>query len=138
MHKDDPLAFKDVIYPNDLAGRSIVSITGQHTVDRQLDAYLANAGVSVERYISSYFFAIARNIIAVGNEIAIVDPTNGKAHLNDGVTWRPFVPRIDHEMAVITPSDQSLGQAAGGVYDLITQSLQRLTNPSDMGGEDAR
>lgn len=81
-----PACKKDVIYPNDLAERYIASITGQHTVDRQLDAYLANAGVTVERYMSSYFFAIARNIIAAGNKIFIVDPANGKANLNDGVT----------------------------------------------------
>lgn len=138
MHEDDPLAVKRLISPTDLAGRSIVAITGQHMVDRQLDALLTAAGVTVERHISSYFFAIARNIIAVGNELAIIDPTNGKANLNDGVTWRPFAPRVDHEMAIITPSDQPLGQAAGGLYDLITQSLQRLTNPSDTGGADAR
>ena len=138
MHEDDPLAVKRLISPTDLAGRSIVAITGQHMVDRQLDALLTAAGVIVERHISSYFFAIARNIIAVGNELAIIDPTNGKANLNDGVTWRPFAPRVNHEMAIITPSDQPLGQAAGGLYDLITQSLQRLTDPSDKGGADAR
>ena len=137
MHEDDPLAVNRLISPTDLADRSIVAITGQHMVDRQLDALLTAAGVTVERHISSYFFAIARNIIAVGNELAIIDPTNGKANLNDGVTWRPFAPRVNHEMAIITPSDQPLGQAAGGLYDLITQSLQRLTNPSDTGGTDA-
>ena len=138
MHEDDPLAVKRLISPTDLAGRSIVAITGQHMVDRQLDALLTAAGVIVERHISSYFFAIARNIIAVGNELAIIDPTNGKANLHDGVTWRPFAPRVNHEMAIITPSDQPLGQAASGLYDLITQSLQRLTNPSNTGGADAR
>ena len=138
MHQDDPLAIKDVIYPIDLAERSIVSITGQHAVDRQLDAYLTTAGVAVERHISSYFFAIARNIIAVGNEIAIIDPTNGKANLNDGVTWRSFAPRINHEMAIITPSDQPLGQAAGGLYDLITQSLQKIANTPNAVYTDAK
>ena len=138
MHQDDPLAIKDVIYPIDLAERSIVSITGQHAVDRQLDAYLTTAGVAVERHISSYFFAIARNIIAVGNEIAIVDPTNGKANLNDGVTWRSFAPRINHEMAIITPSDQPLGQAAGGLYDLITNSLQKIANTPNAVYTDAK
>ena len=138
MHQDDPLATKDIINPNDLAGRSIVSITGQHMVDRQLDTSLTTAGVTVERHISSYFFAIARNIIAVGNEIAIIDPTNGKANLNDGVTWRPFAPRIDHELAIITPSDQPLGQAAGGLYDLIIQSLQKLANRPSAGYTDAK
>ena len=138
MHQNDPLATKDIIHPADLAGRSIVSITGQHMVDRQLDASLTTAGVTVERHISSYFFAIARNIIAVGNEIAIIDPTNGKANLNDGVTWRPFAPQIDHEMAIITPSDQPLGQAAGGLYDLIIQSLQKLANRSSDEYTDAK
>ena len=138
MHKDDPLSTRDVIRPNDLANRSIISITGQHTVDRQLDAYLTTAGVAVERHISSYFFAIARNIIAVGNEIAIIDPTNGKANLNDGVTWRSFAPRINHEMAIITPSDQPLGQAAGGLYDLITQSLQKIANTPNAVYTDAK
>jgi hypothetical protein len=49
------------------------------------------ADVTVERHISSYFFAIARNIAAAGNALAIIDPTNGKANLSDGVIWRPFV-----------------------------------------------
>ena len=137
MHTEDPLAVKRLISPIDLAGRSIVAITGQHMVDRQLDALLTSAGVTVERHISSYFFAIARNIIAVGNELAIIDPTNGKANLNDGVTWRPFAPRVDHEMAIITPSDQALGQAAGGLYNVIIQSLQSQANPSDTGVTDA-
>ena len=138
MHQDDPLAIKDVIHPSDLADRSIVSITGQHTVDRQLDFYLSASGVTVERHLSSYFFAIARSIIAFGNAIAIIDPTNGKANLNDSVTWRSFAPRIDHEMAIITPSEQPLGQAAGGLYDLITQSLQKLANKSYAGHVDVK
>ena len=58
--------------------------------------------------------------------------------IEDGVTWRPFAPRIDHEMAIITPSDQPLGQASGGFYDLITQSLRKLANISDVGYPDAK
>jgi DNA-binding transcriptional LysR family regulator len=127
MHKDDPVAKKAVVTPVDLAGRSVVAITGQHMVDRQLDALLSEADVTVERHLSSYFFAIARNIIAAGTALAIIDPTNGKAALNDGVMWRPFSPRIDHELAVITPNDQPLGQAAAGLYELITSSLKKLT-----------
>jgi DNA-binding transcriptional LysR family regulator len=133
MHQNDPLAVKQTITPVDLAGRSVVAITGQHMVDRQLDSLLAATNVNVERHISSYFFAIARNIAAAGNALAIIDPTNGKANLNDGVIWRPFVPRIHHELAIITPSDQPLGQAAAGLYGLITQSLKPLTDASHNG-----
>jgi len=137
MHETDALAAKDQIRPEDLAGRSVVAITGQHMVDRQLETLLATAGVTVERHLSSYFFAIARNIIAAGTAIAIIDPTNGKAHLNDGVTWRPFVPRIDHELAIITPTDQPFGQAAAGLYALITRSLEKLTNEGDVQYHDS-
>ena len=135
MHQDDPLAAKDLIGPKDLADRSVVAITGQHMVDRQLDNLLADAGVTIERHLSSYFFAIARNIIASGNALAIIDPTNGKANLNDGVIWRKFAPRIDHELAIITPSDQPLGQVATNLYELITTSLQDMTISSDMGNK---
>jgi len=131
MHQDDPLAAKDLIGPADLAGRSVVAITGQHMVDRQLETHLAEAGVTIERHLSSYFFAIARNIIAAGNVLAIIDPTNGKASLNDRVIWRRFAPRIDHELAVITPSDQPPGQVAANLYEQIITSLHQLTISSD-------
>ena len=41
-------------------------------------------------------------------------------------------------MAIVTPSDQPLGQAAGNLYDLITQSLQKLANRSGVEDVDAR
>ena len=126
MHEDDPLAKKQVITPADLDGRSVVSITGQHMVDRQLDMLLSKANVTVERHLSSYFFAIARNIIAAGTALAIIDPTNGMATVNDGVIWRKFAPRITHELAIITPDGQPMGQTAAGLYQLITTSLQKL------------
>ena len=58
--------------------------------------------------------------------VAIVDPTNGKANLNDGVVWRPFSPKIYHELALIRASDQELGKASASLYGLIDRSLQSL------------
>ena len=126
MHQDDPLAAKQVITPADLAGRSVVAITGQHMVDRQLDTLLAGSNVTVERHLSSYFFAIARNIIAAGTALAIIDPTNGMANVTDGVIWRRFQPCITHELAIITPAGQPLGHTAADLYQRIATSLQKL------------
>ena len=53
------------------------------------------------------------------------------------MTWRLFVPSIVHEMAIITPSDQPLGQAASGLYDLITVSAE-AHNKSGAGYRDAK
>ena len=133
MHRNDPISAQKSIAPPDLARRSVVAITGQHMVDRQLDTLLSAANVTVEKHISSYYFAIARNIIASGGGVAIVDPTNGKANLNDGVVWRPFSPKIYHELALIRASDQELSKASASLYGMIDRSLQSLIGIGNAG-----
>ncbi|WP_254684768.1 LysR family transcriptional regulator [Sulfitobacter sp. JL08] len=123
MSGNDPLSAVDVVSPRALQGRSVVGVTGDHTVDRQLERMLSDTGTTVTRTVSGYFFAIARNIVAAGNDVAIIDPINGKAKLNDGVTWRPFAPRIDHELAVITAKDKPIGQAAAALHAQICRAL---------------
>ena len=65
--------------------------------------------------------------------VAIIDPTNGKANLKDGVVWRPFSPKIYHELALIRASDQELGKASAGLYNLIDRSLQSLIGIGNAG-----
>ncbi|WP_294610380.1 LysR family transcriptional regulator [uncultured Roseovarius sp.] len=129
MHKDDPLAALDTIHPQSLVGRSVISIiTGDHMIDRQLDALLAETDTVVARNTSAYYFAIARNLVAEGNGVAILDPINGKIDLHDGVVWRPFTPRIDNSLAVITAKGQPLGQAADEILSRIRAGLRKFIN----------
>ncbi|SFU06152.1 transcriptional regulator, LysR family [Sedimentitalea nanhaiensis] len=123
MHRNDPLALAEVIRPDALNTRSVVGITGDHVVDRELERMLSETGTSVRRNVTSYFFAIARNIVAAGNDVAVIDPINGKAELADGVVWRPFEPRIDHELAVITAKGQKMGTAATELCQRIRDGL---------------
>ncbi len=125
MRKDDPLAALDVVHPASLSGRSVISITGDHLIDRQLDALLAEANAIVARNTSAYYFAIARNLVAAGDQVAILDPINAKTDLNDDVVWRPFLPQIDNQLAIITAKDQSLGQAAIDMQALIREGLKQ-------------
>jgi hypothetical protein len=125
MHKSDPLTALDVVHPHDLNERSVIGVTGDHIVDRQLEKILSETNTKVRRNVTSYFFAIARNIVAAGNDLAIIDPINGKADLGDDVVWRPFEPLIYHELAVITAKDQVMGKAATVVYNRIHESLEK-------------
>jgi DNA-binding transcriptional LysR family regulator len=127
MHRDDPLAALDVVHPQSLAGRSVIGITGDHLIDRQLDTLLAETDTAIIRNASAYYFAIARNLVAAGGYVAILDPINGKIELNDNVVWRPFAPRIENHLAVITAKGQSIGQAARDVQTRIREGLQRHT-----------
>lgn len=128
MHKDDPLAELDTIHPQALAGRSVISITGHHQIDQQLDALLAEADIAISRNATAYYFAIARNLVAAGEYVAILDPINGKIDLNDDVVWRPFAPRIDNNLAVITAKGQPIGQAALDVQMRMRTALNHLAS----------
>lgn len=125
LREDDPLAAKDHVTPGDLDGRAVIGVTGDHGVDRQLEAVMSAAGARLRHSGSSYFYAIARNMVAAGRYLSVIDPVNGKAALKDGVIWRPFVPAIVHELAMITNTGQPLGIAASAFRDRIRESLGR-------------
>jgi len=103
MREDDPLAAEAVVTPRLLDGRAVIAITGDHLVDRRLDSALAEAGVTVQRRVSCFYFAIARNLVRNGSGVALVDFVNGRTDLRDGIVSRPFEPRIDFELAMIVP-----------------------------------
>jgi DNA-binding transcriptional LysR family regulator len=101
LRGDDPLAAEAEIRPAMLADRPVIAITGDHFIDRRLDALMAEADASAVRRVSCSYFAIARNMVAAGAGVALVDRINGTLDLADGVVWRPFSPRIDFELAMI-------------------------------------
>jgi DNA-binding transcriptional LysR family regulator len=126
MHKDDPLAALEMIHPQSLAGRSVISITGEHQIDRQLETLLAQTNTVISRNVTAYYFAIARNLVAAGGYVAILDPINGKIELKDEVVWRPFVPLIENNLAVITAKGQPMGQAVLEMQTRIRTALAQL------------
>ena len=125
MRSDDPLAGQEVIRPAMLEGRPVIAILGDHMVDRQLDRLLSEAGVDVIRNTSGYYFAIVRNMVAAGAGVALIDPINGKAELGDGVVWRPFVPRVETEIAMLTAKDHAPSPATAMIVERIRSGLNR-------------
>jgi len=98
-------------------------------VDRQLSKIMAQADAQLTPGASAYFYAIARRLVASSGSLAIVDPINGKAVLNDGVIWRPFKPVIRHGLVVITSRDQPLGLAGSRMLNQIRETLAVLSAP---------
>ncbi|WP_306113600.1 MULTISPECIES: LysR family transcriptional regulator [unclassified Roseovarius] len=123
MREDDPLSAREVITPQDLANRPVIAITGDHSIDRQLARIMSHAETPLIHNASSYFYAIARNLVAADNGVSIIDPVNGTAALGDGVTWRPFKPVVVHELAMITNRGQPAGIAAALFQARISEQL---------------
>ncbi|RVU35832.1 LysR family transcriptional regulator [Hwanghaeella grinnelliae] len=136
FQEGDPLGKEAVIRPEMLAGRSIIAITGDHTVDKEVDSLAAEAGVRIERRVSCSYFAIARNLVRAGAGIALIDAINGTRKLDDGTDWRPFEPRIHFELALITPSGQPMEAAASTFYTALVKYLSacaEFAEPGDLG-----
>ena len=132
----DPLGKEDVIRPEMLANRSVIAITGDHKVDKAVDMLTAEAGVRIERRVSCSYFAIARNLVRAGAGIALIDALNGTRQLEDKTDWRPFEPRIDFELALVTPSDQPMEKAARTFHAALVEYLTACAEssyPGDLG-----
>lgn len=124
--EEDPLARRAEVTPADLIGRPVIAITGDHPIDRRLDALVAEAGGTVERRTTCGFFAIARNLVAAGAGVALVDRGNGRLARDDGVVWRPFVPAIVFELALVTAEGHPLGRGAERFRARLSASLPSL------------
>ncbi|MEO0624480.1 MAG: LysR family transcriptional regulator [Pseudomonadota bacterium] len=123
MAESDALSHETVVRPSLLAGRSVIAITGDHPIDRRLERLMADADLAVERRVSAAYFAIARNLVSAGAGVALVDEINGCAKLGDGVVWRPFEPRMDFDLAIITAKDRANSGLCAEFLDLLRTQL---------------
>lgn len=131
MRSDDPLAAHARVTPKLVAARNLIAITGDHEIDRQLDQYLTDAGVTAQRTISCSYFAIARNLVRAGAGLAIVDFINGTAALDDGVCWRPFAPTITFDFAILCAPEPSLHRSAEAFRGLLRERFQAFVADSE-------
>ncbi len=123
MREDDKLAQQDVITPACLAEREMIGVDGDHALDRQLKLMMLEAGLPLHYRAFSYYYAIARNMVAAGGGLAIIDPINARADLGDGVIWRPFAPLIRHETAMITSRDHPPTQVREQMQDFMRSNI---------------
>jgi DNA-binding transcriptional LysR family regulator len=127
---DSPLAAKDCIVPQDLAGQRLVGIQDRNQMDRQVRAVCAAAGAESHPTLHGFFFAVVRRMVAEGAGVAIVDALNGCLPLNDGVCWRPFAPEIRYETALIVKAGAELSLPAQAFIQMIRDEMsERATLP---------
>jgi hypothetical protein len=91
-----------------------------------VDSVLSQARIDVKRSVSSAYFAIARNLVAAGGNLSIIDPINGKARLSDGVLWKPFEPLVEHELAIIVARERLSSRSTDTMYEMIKTAVQQV------------
>lgn len=127
MREDDALAQRSRITPADLAGRSIIAVTGDHGIDRQVEQAFGAASIALERHVQGSYFAIIRNLVRAGAGVSIVDCTNGAVETGDGVTWRPFEPLVVYELAMIRASYRAMQRSAEAFLSEVSAAIMEST-----------
>ena len=121
---DSHLRHKEQISPRDLAEERVVGIQDNNQVDRQMRSVCAEAGFEWRAPVNGFFFAVVRRLVAEGAGVAIVDALNGCLPLNDGVLWRPFVPEVRYDTALIVKSGAELSLPAQAFIAMIRDEMQ--------------
>ncbi len=129
MRADDPLAAQEVITPACLAGRGMIGVNGDHVTDRQIKRLMLEVGKPLRYRAFCYYYAIARNMVAAGGGLAIIDPINASADLGDGVVCRAFKPQVRHETAMISSRDHPPAHGGADMQDFIRRHLAQHTLP---------
>lgn len=119
-----PLGARRRLGPADLAGETMIGITGDHPIDRAVARAFTAAGIELNRPVTASFFAIARNMVREGVGVAMVDAMNGAVAADDGVVWRPFDPPVTYELAILYHPERADSPPVARMLDLIRARLE--------------
>ncbi|MEQ8900825.1 MAG: LysR substrate-binding domain-containing protein [Roseovarius sp.] len=102
-----PLAQKEFISPPDLAGHPLALLFSEHRTCRDMLTAFEEAGVLPIQRFETLTFAAGLQLVAEGLCVSICDPvTAASYHVLNGakVVFRPFRPKIELPLVVLTPT----------------------------------
>ncbi|MCC7428880.1 MAG: LysR family transcriptional regulator [Alphaproteobacteria bacterium] len=107
-----PLAARPVLEPADFEGQPFISI-GAHALPRlRLDAIFAEHGVTRDIRAESPYHHVVCSLVAEGLGLAIVERLVAEDVRDPRLIWRPFLPRVESNFAVLHPAERPLSGVA--------------------------
>lgn len=119
-----PLAGKDRIRLEDMAGESFVSLESGTTTRLRIDAAFAAANVSRRMEIEARWAASVAGLVAAGLGLSIIDPFSAHNFRLQGGVVRPLVDEIIFSFASVLPKDGQQ-EAATTFIDCFDAALVR-------------
>ena len=94
MPPDHPLAARDALGPQDLAGRPMIGLAPEDRARHRFDAILSEAGVAPDYVIETPSSATACALAMSGDAVALVNPIVADCFAARGLVLRPFEPAV--------------------------------------------
>jgi len=112
---------KSTIQITDLEGEALVSLASNNPMRMRLEMALAAAGVSCRRSIETTLAYSACNIVAGGLGLSVVDAITASQFPGSGVVFRPLLPEVPFEFAMVLPAHQPRSNAVNDFIDVVKQ-----------------
>jgi len=126
-----PLAALPAISPRDLNGLPMGSLLEHHATSRLLVAAFLNADAILNiRYTTQYFMPLL-NFVERGTAHVVLDPLSAESYRlyrgeKAGVVFRPFLPTIPFDVAILTPRARATSLIARDFSERVVTELTRI------------
>ena len=104
----DPLATADIVTPNDLDGRPMAVLFGEHLSAVQTETAFRSAGCHFNKRIELRTFLPGLQFVAAGACVMVCDMITAYSHLkqasaDEKLSIRRFSPHISTSVSILTP-----------------------------------
>jgi DNA-binding transcriptional LysR family regulator len=123
LTKTHPLAKLKQLTPDDLDGVPFVTLFRGDPVYQQLASAFSEYGARWNVVAETEFFSTACQLVAEGHGIGIVDPVVSRP-FTEGLVTRPFKPKIQYQIAILSPTHEALSQVAQDFIGLLRSALR--------------
>jgi DNA-binding transcriptional LysR family regulator len=131
LRKDDPLATKPYLTPDDLDNKPMAALYPEHFTHQDARRVFEEAGKRLNIRFEMSIFIPGMTLVEQGVAYSLVDQISAASyHHYRGkdalLTFRPFRPRLPFDIAILTPSHRPLSQLAEAFCKRIDQEVKRF------------
>ena len=131
LRKDDPLAAKSVLTPDDLDNAPMAALYKDHLTTRNAERVFTEAGKRFRVRFETSAFIPSLVLVEQGAAYALVDQINAASYRlyrgEKGVlTFRPFRPRLPYDIAILTPAHRPPSLLAAAFCERIENDVKRF------------
>jgi len=131
VHKDDPLAAKPILTPEDLAGLPMAALFHEHPVYIDTKKAFDKAGVAFFQRFELQTYLPALELVERRRCYSICDPISAASYGiyragNPELVFVRFEPSVSFSISVLTPSQRPQSMLAAAFSDQLTEVLENL------------
>jgi DNA-binding transcriptional LysR family regulator len=117
------LEAKEILEPRDFEGETFVSVSAGSTSRHLIDQVFNRDDIRRVQRIETNLSEIMCGMVSSGLGIGICDPFTAQEFVTRGIVVRPFVPRIDFDLAAVFPVQRSPSPVALDLVESVRQAI---------------